>query len=319
MSRRKNSFSLSSRTAGHLLAKRNDVPLSSIVAPLSLFLRLSMVMSKSKSTSISMSFSMSMSLSISVYLYVYLYLCLCVCLCLFMSISPAMHISMSLSMCVSMSVYVYVYVYVYFNAQNFEGDQQKLPWDSLDKHQKPNDTWNAWKKLFLSVADVHLPVTKKRERNKPTPWITPLVRKHMFLRNSLKKEAIRTQNRESWTTYKRIRNLTKLIAEAKAEFYQTRLESIARNPKEICKTINDLINRKDSNSTINEITFDNKKLNKWPLRTLNEHFANVGTKFASKLPEDSKHFEEYIKPARTTFDLKPRVQNQPMKNRYFQF
>ena len=130
----------------------------------------------------------------------------------------------------------------------------------------------------------------------------------MFLRNSLKKEAIRTQDKENWATYKRIRNsTTKLIAEAKAEFYQTRLESNAKNPKEIWKTINNLMNRKDSKSTINEMTFDNKKVSdpQEIANRLNEHFASVGTRLASKLPEDSKHFEDYIKPAKTTFDLKP--------------
>ena len=125
----------------------------------------------------------------------------------------------------------------------------------------------------------------------------------MFLRNSLKKEAIRTQDKENWATYKRIRNsATKLSAEAKAEFYQTRLESNAKNPKEIWKTINNLLSRKDSKSTINEMTFDNKKISDHQeiANRLNEHFASVGTRLASKLPEDSKHFEDYIKSARTT-------------------
>ena len=60
---------------------------------------------------------------------------------------------------------------------------------------RPPNSGISGKKLFLSVADIHAPVTKKRVRNKPSPWITPLVRKHMFLRNSLKKEAIRTNEK----------------------------------------------------------------------------------------------------------------------------
>ena len=67
------------------------------------------------------------------------------------------------------------------------------------------------------------------------------------------------------------------------------------------------MNRRDSKSTINEMTLDNKKVSDPQefANRLNEHFASVGTRLASKLPEDSKHFEDYIKPARTTFDLKP--------------
>ena len=55
------------------------------------------------------------------------------------------------------------------------------------------------------------------------------------------------------------------------------------------------------------MTFDNKKVSdpQEIANRLNEHFASVGTRLASKLPEDSKHFRDYIKPARTTFDLKP--------------
>ena len=114
-------------------------------------------------------------------------------------------------------------------------------------------------------------------------------------------QATLAKDKENWATYKRIRNsTTKLIAEAKAEFYQTRLESNAKNPKEIWKTINNLMNRKDSKSTIIKMTFDNKKVSdpQEIANRLNEHFASVGTRLASKLPEDSKHFEDYIKPAR---------------------
>ena len=114
-------------------------------------------------------------------------------------------------------------------------------------------------------------------------------------------QATLAKDKENWATYKRIRNsTTKLIAEAKAEFYQTRLESNAKNPKEIWKTINNLMNRKDSKSTIIKMTFDNKKVSdpQEIANCLNEHFASVGTRLASKLPEDSKHFEDYIKPAR---------------------
>ena len=103
--------------------------------------------------------------------------------------------------------------------------------------------------------------------------------------------------KKSWATYKRIRNSTKEpIAEAKAELYQTRLESNAKNPKEIWKIINGLINCKDSKSTINEMTFDNKKISdpQEIANRLNEHFARVGTKLASKLLEDSKHILNII-------------------------
>ena len=49
------------------------------------------------------------------------------------------------------------------------------------------------------------------------------------------------------------------------------------------------MNRKDSKSTINEMTFDNKKVSdpQEIANRLNEHFASVGTRLASKLPEDS--------------------------------
>ena len=88
-----------------------------------------------------------------------------------------------------------------------------------------------------------------------------------------------------------------------------RKESNANNPKEIWKTINELMNRKTNEPIINEITFDNNKVrdpHKIASR-LNEHFTSVGTKLNSKLPRTSFErgtFEEYIKCAHTTFDLK---------------
>ena len=120
----------------------------------------------------------------------------------------------------------------------------------------------------------------------------------MFLRNSLKKEAIRTNDKDKWVSYKRIKNLTtKLIKDAKSEYFQTRLESNAKNPKVIWKTINDLMNCKNNEPTINEMTFNNNKVSDPQViaSRLNEHFASVGTKLTAKLPRISKYFEEYIK------------------------
>ena len=36
----------------------------------------------------------------------------------------------------------------------------------------PNEMWNEWKRIFLTVADKHAPPITRRVRSEYAPWIT---------------------------------------------------------------------------------------------------------------------------------------------------
>jgi len=59
-----------------------------------------------------------------------------------------------------------------FDENDFKRELESLPWDGFSILMNPNDMWLKWKELFLSVANKHAPLKRKRLRNKSSPWLT---------------------------------------------------------------------------------------------------------------------------------------------------
>ncbi|XP_031556954.1 uncharacterized protein LOC116293638 [Actinia tenebrosa] len=108
-----------------------------------------------------------------------------------------------------------------FDSDKFLMDLATLPWDCLDNKESPDDMWDRWKELFLSVLDSHAPIKTKRIRNKKSPWMTTDLRKAMYDRDKMKQKATQTNSRDDWSDYKSIRNrVNNEIKRAKKSYYE---------------------------------------------------------------------------------------------------
>lgn len=80
------------------------------------------------------------------------------------------------------------------------------PWDVIEFESNPDDAWNSFKDLFMSIVDSNAPVLTRRVRGRSLPWITPTIKDLMKRRDYHHRKAIHTNNELHWSSYKRLRN-----------------------------------------------------------------------------------------------------------------
>lgn len=109
------------------------------------------------------------------------------------------------------------------------------------------------------------------------PWIDGKVMNLMKDRNKAFKIAKETDDINNVNTYKRSRNeIVKQLRINKLDFYKTKIDNNKRNPKQMWKTLKQLLGSKNNQSSINAMKFgaepiDDKKI---IVNRLNEYFIN---------------------------------------------
>jgi hypothetical protein len=60
----------------------------------------------------------------------------------------------------------------HFNSRAFESDlNQAFAANGVYHHDDPNEIWNVWKTIFLSLANKHAPPRQRKVRSTYNPWI----------------------------------------------------------------------------------------------------------------------------------------------------
>ena len=115
----------------------------------------------------------------------------------------------------------------------------------------PNEMWNEWKRIFLTVTDKHAPSITRRVRSEYAPWITDEIKNMIHRRDFLKRKAVKTGSQQFHDAFTKVGNkLNKLIKRTKADYFTNSLNKCENKPKQMWKTINKLTNKK-SKTTIN--------------------------------------------------------------------
>ena len=190
-----------------------------------------------------------------------------------------------------------------FTERNFINDLLLINWD----HSVPDNETNV-NKLFLSfynklnkIVNKHAlfkSISRRKVKCFSKPWITTGIRKSIQTKNKLLSEG-------NSATYKLYRNkILTLTRLSKKLYFHNYFQGNTNNLKRTWQGINDLINRKTKNTKVimkmkhsqtQEISHD-------PLvnaNILNPHFASVGNRLASELPNSNRHFSYYL--PRTTY------------------
>ena len=177
--------------------------------------------------------------------------------------------------------------YSTFDSLKFRNELSQLPWDTLNNYSDPESMWQAWKNMFLSVADQHAPVKTKRVRRTASPWLTHEIKLLIIKRDGAKLSARNSNDPKLWSDYKSLRNqVNREITNSKKCYYIAKFSKGTGNPKEMWKTINSIKGKSQKDSTISEITVDETHINNREEITdfINNHFTNIGPQLASQLP-----------------------------------
>ncbi len=186
-----------------------------------------------------------------------------------------------------------------FSPENFLSDLYIMPWCEIDDKQNIDEMWQCWKSLFVQVLDKHAPLKTKRVRKRGSaPWINRVVRSKLFERDSLKRKAIKTNEKSDWNKYKSSRNAANIaLRQAKREYYATKFQNPQINPKQAWQTINDILGRNHNQNTIHEIKHSGKSVTSTEelKEIFNEYFTNIGTKLSQTIEHNNDcNFQDYI-------------------------
>ena len=120
-----------------------------------------------------------------------------------------------------------------YNKEQFCKDVAKIPWSMVECFTNINDAVSAWFTLLIDVVNKHTPLKKFRSRNVSNPWITTDIKDLMAERNYGYKIAKRTNEKEQWNNYRKLKNMTNRKSKSAESLYYKNLIESAVNPKEM--------------------------------------------------------------------------------------
>ncbi|RUA05525.1 MAG: hypothetical protein DSY43_04445 [Gammaproteobacteria bacterium] len=194
-----------------------------------------------------------------------------------------------------------------FNIDHFLHDLRHQKWDSVCITNDPNEMWDAWKHLLMSVIDKHAPLRTKRISNIKSPWLTSCVIRKIRRRDFLKQKHTKTNNPTVWEQFRKARNdVNNSIKRAKHRYFTKNLDANKKDPKKTWKFINELLNRRCKSTIVSELKIGDQIVSSPAdiAEEFNSHFTNIGLQLASEIPESVIDPLSYLQPINKTFSFK---------------
>ena len=139
--------------------------------------------------------------------------------------------------------------------------------------------------MFFGVVNNHLPKKVKRVKTSPSKWLSAEIKKEMWKRDSLHRQAVKSNNSSDWKAYKTARNeVTSMIRSAKTAYYKELISQNCNDSSKLWQSLKRVLPSKRTckpSSIVfegNVLTSDDDISN-----GLNTHFANVATKLINGL------------------------------------
>ena len=193
-----------------------------------------------------------------------------------------------------------------FNAQLFISDLQNAQWDLIEEYQDPNDMVHAWESIFIKILDIHAPLKQSSVRNKPSPWLTPDIKKLMHKRDYLKEKSISNKSHTAFKAYKRARNdVNAAIKKAKINYLKKEINYDSKNSWHTWRAINTLLGRKSKVTGVMELNIQENTVTDPRLisEIFNQHFSTVGSKISDSVPHGSVTPGTFVKHSNTLFQF----------------
>ena len=184
-----------------------------------------------------------------------------------------------------------------FSEEKFQRDLTEIDWETVvtAKEANVNKLFSNFYNKINKVTNKHAPfkaVSKRKEKMMEKPWITKGIRASIKIKNEL----LTKGNRDLYKFYRnKVLNLTRL---SKKLYFHNYFQLHINNAKKTWEGINSLINnKKKTRKSIcalkrpsNHLSFDQQE----HANILNNHFATVGPKLASKIPICDNAFSKYL-------------------------
>ena len=170
----------------------------------------------------------------------------------------------------------------------------------------PNEMWDEWKHIFLTVADRHAAPITKKVRSEYAPWITSEIKNMMHRRDFLKRKAVKTGSKQFHDAFTKVRNeLNKLIKRTKTDYFTNTINNCDNKPKQMWKTINKLTNKNSKTTIITEVKHESQSVTDVSSITnaFNTYFNEIGINLASNMEQSSRSPETYLSNCNSQFQM----------------
>ena len=186
-----------------------------------------------------------------------------------------------------------------FNEDEFLRDLRMNEWNRVSILNNPNEMWNSWKHLLMSVIDKHAPLKAKRIRNNRSPWITNELVGEIHIRDFLKKKATSTNDPLIWKEFKDARNrVNNSIMKAKRKYFSEKLDASKYDTSKTWRLINELQSRQCKSTKVSQIKSGHQVFTSPEdiAEAFNNHFTSIGQTLAREIPTVDTDPLYYVKP-----------------------
>ena len=193
-----------------------------------------------------------------------------------------------------------------FNEDEFLRDLRMNEWNRVSILNNPNEMWNSWKHLLMSVIDKHAPLKTKRIRNNRSPWITNELVGEIHKRDFLKKKATSTNDPLIWKEFKDARNrVNNSIKKAKRKYFSEKLDASKCDTRKTWRLINELQSRQCKSTKVSQIKSGHQVFTSPEdiAEAFNNHFTSISQTLAREIPTVDTVPLYYVKPSYRVFSF----------------
>ena len=158
--------------------------------------------------------------------------------------------------------------YTRYSVSEINNELSTADWSDFYETNDVNKAWKVFHHIMLNILDRHAPISVKRVKSKPAPWLTPEIKAAMNDRDRQLRKFRRSNLDKDKIEYKHTRNhVNILLRKAKSNYNKAQLRENANDPDKFWKTIksiypataknNDSIHRFEING---EISSDEKTI-----------------------------------------------------------
>ena len=169
-----------------------------------------------------------------------------------------------------------------YNVDIINNELLNADWKSVYDSNCPVHALKNLMSILVETLNRHAPFITKRVKGKPSPWLTVEVKRHMNVRDQLKRKAKKSGKQSDWIAYNRERNFGNEIKRAKRSYFNTELQENVTKPERFWKIIKKLfptINK--CNTTPNAFKID--KVQTTNKSRISEEFCRFFSSIATNL------------------------------------
>ena len=131
-----------------------------------------------------------------------------------------------------------------------------VDWSSLYDCENPNIVYNRFLELYTEIYNDCFPLKKvtRKQRRLRKPWLTKALLKSIKKKKYLYKKYLRVPSMDNDLRYKSYKNkLNHILRLSKGLYFEKKLEDVKSNTHATWKILNEILNRKKSNTHVNTV------------------------------------------------------------------